>query len=66
MDGQEITEYAVRNLDGEWEFRRGQPGQLYTAEQWARDHLALGSRVLRRRVQVIEDWTELPPSGEAS
>jgi hypothetical protein len=30
---------------------------------WARDQQALGARVFRRRVVVIEDWAEVPISG---
>jgi hypothetical protein len=60
MDG-EVTEYAVRNPDGKLEIRTSRRGEPYPAEQWARDHLALGSRVLRHRVVVVEDWTEMLP-----
>jgi hypothetical protein len=36
--------------------------RLYPAEQWARDQQALGARVFRRRVVVVEDWAEVPIS----
>lgn len=66
MDREELTEYAARNADGEWETRQSRRGELYPAEQWARDHLALGSRVLRRRIVVVEDWAEVEPHDGAA
>jgi hypothetical protein len=56
---QEVTEYAARNADGELLIRQSRRGEPYPAEQWARDQLALGARVMRRRVIVVEDWTEM-------
>lgn len=58
MDG-EVIEYAARTTDGDLVVRASHRGELYTAEQWARDQLALGSRVLRRRIVVVEDWAEV-------
>jgi hypothetical protein len=59
MDGHEVTEYAVRNQDGHWQIRVTRPGEPYPASQWARDQQALGARVLRRRVIVVDDWNEM-------
>lgn len=62
MDSNEVTEYAARTVDGELEIRstRGE-APLYPAERWARDQQALGSRVQRRRIIVLDDWADLPP-----
>jgi hypothetical protein len=65
MSAEEVTEYAAYNVDGGLEVRTAHPGDLYPAEQWARDHQALGSRVLRRRVIVVEDWAEMPVDKQA-
>jgi hypothetical protein len=65
VEAEHIIEYAARTIDDEWEFRATCPGELYSAAQWARDHQALGSRVLRRRIIVIDDWAEMPSAGEA-
>jgi hypothetical protein len=62
MDAREVTEYAGDNQDREWATRISHPGELYLADQWARDQRALGTRVLRRRVIVIDDWAEMRPN----
>jgi hypothetical protein len=59
MGAEEVTEYAARNQDGHWQVRVTRPGEPYPADQWARDQQALGARVLRRRVIVVEDWAEM-------
>ena len=60
MDG-EVIEYAARNVDGVLQIRSsGEADPLYPAEQWAPvAERALGSRVFRRRVIVLEDWAEV-------
>jgi hypothetical protein len=60
MSAEEVTEYAAYNVDGGLEVRATRPGDQYPADRWARDQQALGARVLRRRVIVVEDWTEMP------
>ena len=60
MSAEEVIDYAAYNLDGGLEVRTTHPGDLYPAEQWARDQQGLGSRVLRRRIIVVEDWVEMP------
>jgi hypothetical protein len=65
VDVEHTIEYAAWNIDGEWEFRVTRPGELYPAGQWARDQQALGSRVLRRRIIVVDDWAEIPPAEKA-
>jgi hypothetical protein len=59
MGADEVIEYAARNQDGQWQIRATHPGEPYPADQWARDQLALGARVLRRRVVVADDWAEM-------
>lgn len=60
MDGKEVIEYAARNQDGDWQIRTTRSGEFYPAGRWAQDQQALGARVLRRRVIVLEDWIEIP------
>jgi hypothetical protein len=55
----EVIEYAAHNQDGGWETHVSRPGELYPAGQWARDQQALGARMLRRRIIVVDDWTEV-------
>ena len=62
MDGEEVTEYVVRTVDGELEIRSTRDeNPQYPAARWARDQQALGSRVQRRRIIVLDDWADLPP-----
>jgi hypothetical protein len=64
VDRDELTEYALRREDGTMVIRTPGPTEaLYPAEHWARDQRALGQRVFRRRVIVVEDWAELEASG---
>jgi hypothetical protein len=61
----EVTEYAARTVDGGLVIRSSQgEDPKYPAARWARDQQALGSRVQRRRVIVVEDWAEMPGPGE--
>jgi hypothetical protein len=59
MGAEEVTEFAARSQDGHWQVRVTRPGEPYPAGQWARDQQAIGARVLRRRVIVVDDWTEM-------
>ena len=60
MDGDETTEYALQRPDGTMAIRTpGTTEALYPAEHWVRDQLALGQRVHRRRVIVVEEWAEI-------
>jgi hypothetical protein len=61
VDGNEVFEYAARTVDGELEIRssRGE-SPMYPAAQWTRDQQALGARVQRRRIIVLDDWSDLP------
>jgi hypothetical protein len=64
MDGTEVIEYAARSIDGGVEIRTTHDEDpKYTAEQWARDQQALGARVQRRRIIVLDDWADLPRPG---
>ncbi|HEY6502049.1 MAG TPA: hypothetical protein VIZ20_21650 [Streptosporangiaceae bacterium] len=61
MDGNEVTGCAARTIDGELEIRGSQDeNPQYPAARWARDQRALGSRVQRRRIAVLDDWADLP------
>ncbi|HEY2276785.1 MAG TPA: hypothetical protein VGI00_00410 [Streptosporangiaceae bacterium] len=59
MGADEVIDYAAQSQDGNWQIRVTRPGEPYPADQWARDQQALGARVLRRRVIVVDDWTEM-------
>jgi hypothetical protein len=61
MDGEEVTENAARNVEGELAIRSSQgESPQYPASRWARDQQALGARVQRRRIIVLDDWPDLP------
>ena len=61
MASEPVIEFETTTSDGGREVRLStdQRGQ-YTAEHWARDHAALGSRVRWRRIVVVDDWADLP------
>lgn len=50
----------MTDADGQREVRLSSSRrELYLAEDWARDHAALGHRMRRRRIIVLGDWSEL-------
>jgi hypothetical protein len=61
VGGEQVFEYEMVDIDGHREVRvsTDRSGQ-YPAEQWARDHAALGHRVRWRRIVVVDDWADLP------
>jgi hypothetical protein len=63
VDGDEVFEYAARTIEGELVIRSSKDEDPhYPAARWARDQQALGSRVQRRRIMILDDWED-PPSG---
>ena len=54
-----VTEHAKRMSTG-WLVRDHGPDieKVYPLEQWIADQRADGRRVARRRIIVVEDWTE--------
>jgi hypothetical protein len=61
VNGIEVFEYAARTVDGEVVVRSSQDEEpKYPAARWARDQQALGARVQRRRIIVLDDWAGLP------
>lgn len=61
MDGNEVTGYVARTVDGELEIRSSRDeSPQYPAARWARDQQALGSQVQRRRIIVLDDWRTRP------
>jgi hypothetical protein len=62
MKREEVTEYEITDADGHTEvFELTDRREMYSVEQRARDALGLGFRVRRRRLAVVEPWTDLPP-----
>jgi hypothetical protein len=61
VNNEPVFEFEVTDADGQREVRlsRGRK-ELYPAEDWAQDHAALGHKVRRRRIIVVEPWTDLP------
>jgi hypothetical protein len=59
VDGHEGIEYTACNQDGDWQVRVTQFGEPYPAHQWAHDQQALGGRVFRRRVVLVDGWAEM-------
>jgi hypothetical protein len=59
-----VFEFEVTDTDGQREVRLSSSRrELYPAEAWAREHAALGLQVRRRRrIIVLEPWTDLPGS----
>jgi hypothetical protein len=61
MEGDELTEYALRRGDGTMDIRSpalATPRRLYPVEHWAKNQRALGARVFYRKVVRVEDWSE--------
>jgi hypothetical protein len=62
VDGNEITEYVARDVDGGVEVRSTQDDNpQYPAVRWAHDQQALGASVKWRRIRIVDDWADLPP-----
>jgi hypothetical protein len=62
VDSEQVFEFEVTDLDGQRQVRLSNDHRdLYPAEAWARDHAALGHQVRRRRIVVVEPWSDLPP-----
>jgi hypothetical protein len=60
-----VFEFEVTDVDGQSEVRVSRSRkELYPAEAWAEDHAALGHKVRRRRIIVVEPWTDLPGPGD--
>ena len=59
----EVTEYATRMGSGEMRVRYSDPRieRIYPLALWI-EHQQSERKVYRRRVVVIEDWTEVDPA----
>jgi hypothetical protein len=57
----DVFEYAARNVDGELILRSSRDDDPhYPAARWAQDQRALGAKVQRRRILVVDDRADLP------
>jgi hypothetical protein len=64
VEREQVFEYEVTDEDGHREVRLSCSGrELYPPEAWAKDHAALGHKVRKRRIIVLEPWTDLPGPG---
>ncbi|WP_154697028.1 hypothetical protein [Lentzea guizhouensis] len=54
-----LTEHALRLASGGMQVRNPHPDieRVYPLAEWIRDELQNGSKVYRRRVVVLENWT---------
>lgn len=62
-----VTEHAIGMSSGDKQIRATYPRQeqIYPLEDWIEHNQRFGGKVYRRRVIVLDDWTELPnPSRE--
>jgi hypothetical protein len=67
MGTDDVFEFAAWNVDGELTIRSSQHDDPhYPAASWARDQRALGARVQRRRIRILDDWSDLPASAESA
>lgn len=60
-----ITEHGERMSGGGFHVRASEadvPGleDIYPLEQWIRSQQRFGGKVYRRKIIVVEDWTEVP------
>lgn len=58
-NGPIVTEHAVEMTGGGMHVRAEGLERVYPLDQWVADRQRQGARVRRRRVIVIEDWTEV-------
>lgn len=59
-----VTEHAERYTSGAMLVRNSasEVERVYPLEQWIPDQQAHGGRIFKRRVIVVEGWTEIPRS----
>lgn len=56
-----VTEHAIRMSDGSMQVRNSDPEleRIYPFERWVENQQRSGGTVYRRRIVVVEDWTEV-------
>lgn len=59
--GPETTEYAQRYAGGSMLVRNPHPDieRIFPVAEWIRAEQQLGGKIYRRRIVVLEDWTEV-------
>ena len=57
-----VTEHAIEMSGGSMQIRADYDGRerVYPLAQWIPDHQRDGGKVYKRRVIVVDDWTEVP------
>jgi hypothetical protein len=57
-----ITEHAISMSGGSMQVRNDHPeiDRIYPLAEWIEATYRLGGKVYRRRIIVVEDWTEVP------
>jgi hypothetical protein len=57
-----VTEHAEQFTSGAMLVRNpaAEVERVYPLDQWIKDQQRNGGRIWRRRIQVIEDWVEVP------
>lgn len=64
VNSEPVFELEVIGGDGQREVRLSKGlRELYPAEDWARDHATLGHKVRRRKIVILEPWTDVPGPG---
>jgi hypothetical protein len=58
----DVVEHAIEMSGGSMAVRPGDPEleQVYPLAQWIPHKQEFGGKVYRRRIIVVEDWTEVP------
>lgn len=59
-----VVEHAIGMSGGSMQVRNDHPEieRIYPLAKWIPDHQRHGGKVYTRRVIVVDDWTEVPPS----
>lgn len=55
-----VVEHALKMSGGGMQVRPTGLERVYPLGEWIADEQRVGHRVLRRRVVVVDDWTEVP------
>lgn len=63
----EVTEYATQMSGGGFHVRNDEPEieEIYPLAKWIPAQQRFGGKVYRRRIIVVEDWTEVATHGQA-
>lgn len=66
MTSEPVVEHAVRMSGGDMQVRNGGAHieRIYPLAEWICGQQRFGGKVYRRTIVVVDDWAEVPRSGE--